>query len=98
MSLIQITLCGRVSPVGGVKEKVLGAHCAGMNKVIVLWVNWKDVESEVPKEVRAQMQFMFARTVCKVLDAAFEGYQGRRISWKFLVVIYMYCNVHNCLQ
>ncbi|KAH8987330.1 ATP-dependent protease La [Lactarius akahatsu] len=70
----EITLRGRVSPVGGVKEKVLGAHRAGANKVIVPWANRKDVEHDVPKEVRARMQFVFARTVREVLDAAFgEG-------------------------
>ncbi|KAH9008059.1 ATP-dependent protease La [Lactarius hengduanensis] len=61
-------------PVGGVKEKVLGPHRAGANKVIVPWANRKDVEHDVPKEVRARMQFVFARTVREVLDAAFgEG-------------------------
>ncbi|KAH8987320.1 Lon protease C-terminal proteolytic domain-containing protein [Lactarius akahatsu] len=62
----QITLRGRVSLVGGVKEMVLGA-----NKVIVPWANRKDVEHDVPKEVQARMQFVFARTVREVLDAAF---------------------------
>ena len=56
---------------GGIKEKVLGAHRAGANKVIVPWANRKDVEHDVPKEVRARMQFVFARTVREVLDAAF---------------------------
>ena len=46
----------------------------GVNKVIVPWANWKDIESEILKEVHAQMQFVFVRTVCKVLDAAFEGH------------------------
>ena len=68
----QITLRGRVSPVGGVKEKVLGAHRAGANKVIVPWANRKDVELDVPKEVRTRMQFVFARTVREALDAAFD--------------------------
>jgi len=44
-------LRGRVSSVGGVKEKVLGAHRAGAKKVIVPWANRKDVEHDVPKEV-----------------------------------------------
>ena len=56
---------------GGIKEKVLGAHRVGANKVIVPWANRKDVEHDVPKEVRARMQFVFARTVREVLDAAF---------------------------
>ncbi|KAH9177264.1 Lon protease C-terminal proteolytic domain-containing protein [Lactarius sanguifluus] len=52
------------------EEKVLGAHHAGANKVIVPWANRKDVEHDVPKEVRARMQFVFARTVRELLDAA----------------------------
>jgi len=69
--LVQITLRGRVSPVGGIKEKVLGAHRAGANKVVLPWANRKDVEHDVAKEVRARIQFVFARTVREVLDAAF---------------------------
>ena len=69
--LLQITLRGRVSPVGGIKEKVLGAHRAGANRVILPWGNRKDVEHDVAKEVRARIQFVFARTVREVLDAAF---------------------------
>jgi ATP-dependent Lon protease len=69
--LLQITLRGRVSPVGGIKEKVLGAHRAGANRVILPWANRKDVEHDVAKEVRARIQFVFARTVREVLDAAF---------------------------
>ncbi|KAH9039661.1 Lon protease C-terminal proteolytic domain-containing protein [Lactarius pseudohatsudake] len=80
----EITLRGRVSPVGGVKEKVLGAHRAGANKVIVPWANRKDVEHDVPKEVRARMQFVFARTVREVLDAAFgEG----TLPWRTLTPV-----------
>src|SRR6267154_4371806 len=67
--LVQITLRGRVSPVGGIKEKVLGAHRAGANKVVLPWANRKDVEHDVAKEVRARIQFVFARTVREVLDA-----------------------------
>ncbi|KAH9026147.1 Lon protease C-terminal proteolytic domain-containing protein [Lactarius hengduanensis] len=51
----EITLRGRVSPVGVVKERVLGAHRAGANKVIVPWANRKDVEHDMLKEVRARM-------------------------------------------
>jgi ATP-dependent Lon protease len=68
---LQITLRGRVSPVGGIKEKVLGAHRAGASRVILPWANRKDVEHDVAKEVRARIQFVFARTVREALDAAF---------------------------
>ncbi|KAH9990850.1 Lon protease C-terminal proteolytic domain-containing protein [Russula vinacea] len=60
----EITLRGRVST-------VLGAHRAGANRVILPWANRKDVEHDVPKEVRVRTQFVFARTVREVLDAAF---------------------------
>ena len=56
---------------GGSKEKVLGVHRTGANKVILPWANRKHVDYDVPKEVRARMQFEFARTVREVLDAAF---------------------------
>ncbi|KAH9044891.1 Lon protease C-terminal proteolytic domain-containing protein [Lactarius deliciosus] len=70
----EITLRGRVSPVGGVKEKVLGAHCAGANEVIVPWANRKDVEHD----------FVFAQTVREVLDAAFgEG----TLPWRTLMPV-----------
>jgi ATP-dependent Lon protease len=69
--LLQITLRGRVSPVGGIKEKVLGAHRAGANRVILPWANRRDVEHDVTREVRGRIQFVFARTVREVLDAAF---------------------------
>jgi ATP-dependent Lon protease len=69
--LLQITLRGRVSPVGGIKEKVLGAHRAGANRVILPRANRKDVEHDVAKEVRTHTQFVFVRTVREVVDGAF---------------------------
>ena len=50
---------------------MLGAHRAGANRVILPWANRKDVEHDVPKEVRARIHFVFARTVREVLDAGF---------------------------
>jgi ATP-dependent Lon protease len=50
---------------------VLGAHRAGVNRVILPWANRKDVEHDVPKEVRVRTQFVFAGTVREMLDAAF---------------------------
>ncbi|KAI0370857.1 ATP-dependent protease La [Pilatotrama ljubarskyi] len=67
----EITLRGKVGPVGGIKEKVLGAHRARITKVILPWANRKDVEHDVPPEIRSEMQFVFARTMEEVLDAAF---------------------------
>jgi ATP-dependent Lon protease len=47
--LLQITLRGLVSPVGGMKEKVLGSHRGGANRVILPWGNRNDVEHDVAK-------------------------------------------------
>lgn len=53
----------------GIGEKVLDPHRAGANEVILTWANRKDVEHDVPKEVRARMQFVSARTVPWHADA-----------------------------
>jgi ATP-dependent Lon protease len=47
----EITLRGRVTPVGGIKEKVLGAHRAGITKLILPYANRKDVLHDVPREI-----------------------------------------------
>jgi len=67
----EITLRGRVTPVGGIKEKVLGAHRAQVKTVILPWANRKDVEHDVALEIRNEMQFVFVRTVVEALEAAF---------------------------
>ncbi|KAH8112093.1 ATP-dependent protease La [Phellopilus nigrolimitatus] len=75
----EITLRGRVTPVGGIKEKVLGAHRANITKVILPYANRKDVEQDVPREVRDAMEFVFVRTVEEALNAAFgKGTFGLR--------------------
>ena len=65
----EITLRGKVLPVGGIKEKVLAAHRAGLDTVILPVRNEKDLE-EVPEEVREKMHFIFAERVDDVLKAA----------------------------
>ncbi|KAH0579627.1 hypothetical protein H2248_002477 [Termitomyces sp. 'cryptogamus'] len=67
----EITLRGRVTPVGGIKEKVLGAHRAQITKVILPWANRKDVEHDIALEIRNEMEFVFVRTVREALEAAF---------------------------
>ena len=68
----EITLRGRVGAVGGIKEKVLGAHRANVTKVILPWANRKDVEHDVPAEVRSVMEFTFVRTVEEALEWMLE--------------------------
>jgi len=75
----EITLRGRVTPVGGIRMKVLGAHRAQIRKVILPWANKKDVEHDVSPEIRREMQFCFVRTIDEALEAAFgQGTLGWR--------------------
>lgn len=65
----EITLRGRVLPIGGLKEKVLAAHRAGIKKLILPEENQKDMEI-IPKNARKEMDFTFADHMDQVLDAA----------------------------
>jgi ATP-dependent Lon protease len=65
----EITLRGRVLPIGGLKEKVLGAHRAGITTVIIPKANEADVE-DVPDEVRQLLTFHPVETLSQVLDIA----------------------------
>uniref|UniRef100_A0A8C9WGI7 Lon protease homolog 2, peroxisomal n=1 Tax=Scleropages formosus TaxID=113540 RepID=A0A8C9WGI7_SCLFO len=68
----EITLRGLVLPVGGIKDKVLAAHRAGLRCVILPKRNEKDLE-EIPAHVRADLQFVATSCLAEVLDAAFDG-------------------------
>jgi len=68
----EITLRGRVLPVGGVKEKVLAAHRAGIKRIILPERCRPDLE-EVPKEVVDELQFVFVSRMEQVLEAALES-------------------------
>lgn len=65
----EITLRGRVLPVGGVKEKVLAAHRAGIRTVILPKDNEKDLE-DIPENVRLEMTFNFVRHADEVIKIA----------------------------
>jgi ATP-dependent Lon protease len=67
----EVTLQGRVLPIGGVKQKVLAARAAGLTEVILPERNRGDME-DVPAEVRDAMTFHFAMTVAEVLELALE--------------------------
>ncbi|KAI9269689.1 ATP-dependent protease La [Helicostylum pulchrum] len=66
----EISLRGRVLPVGGIKEKVVSAHRAGIRKIILPFRNRKDVEEDVPDKVKNDIQFVFAKSIWDVLEAA----------------------------
>ncbi|KAF9922555.1 hypothetical protein FBU30_007322 [Linnemannia zychae] len=69
----EFTLRGLVMPVGGIKEKVIAAHRAGVRKIIMPLRNQKDVTSDVPANVREDIEFFYASTIGEVLREAFEG-------------------------
>jgi ATP-dependent Lon protease len=72
----EITLTGLVLPIGGVKEKVLAARRAGLRRVILPKGNEKDLR-ELPDNVRAEMEFIFAEVIEDVLAAAIPALAER---------------------
>src|SRR6202142_2629895 len=67
----EITLRGRVLPIGGLKEKVLAAHRAGIKRVLVPERNKADLD-EVPNEVKDELEFVFVSKMEQVLEGALE--------------------------
>jgi len=65
----EITLSGAVLPVGGIKEKILAAHRAGIRKVILPKENERDL-NDVPEDARSELNFIMVETVEEVLTAA----------------------------
>ena len=78
----EITLRGKVMPIGGVKEKVLAAYRSGIRTVILPKKNELDLMEDLPKELRDQMQFVFVTDIRQVLDAALEpsSSSGRKVA------------------
>ncbi|NLN78997.1 MAG: endopeptidase La [Armatimonadetes bacterium] len=68
----EITLRGKVLPVGGLKEKILAARRAGVETVIVPKENRKDVVEEVPEDIRNSMRIEYVEDVSQVLELALE--------------------------
>ncbi len=68
----EITLRGKVMPIGGVKEKVLAAYRSGIRTVILPKRNEMDLLEDLPKELREQMHFVFSTDVRDVINTALE--------------------------
>jgi ATP-dependent Lon protease len=75
----EITLRGKVMPIGGIKEKVLAAYRSGISTVIMPKKNELDLAEDLPKELRDQMKFVFVTDIREVLDAALEP-SGRKVA------------------
>jgi ATP-dependent Lon protease len=70
----EITLLGRVLPVGGIKEKVIAVHRAGVRKIVLPKENEKDLV-EIPKEVKDDIEFVLVEDIDEVLKLAFPDMQ-----------------------
>ena len=77
----EITLRGRVLPIGGLKEKSLAALRANMKKVIIPHRNIKDLE-EIPADVKNKMQFIPVKHMDEVLEIVFPGKGGKKRAGK----------------
>jgi ATP-dependent Lon protease len=67
----EITLSGLVFPVGGIKEKVLAAHRAGIRRIILPSRNEADTE-EIPEDVRRELEIVPVSRISEVIEAALE--------------------------
>src|ERR1700752_404129 len=67
----EITLSGLVFPIGGVKEKVMAAHRAGIRRILLPSRNEADVD-DIPEDVRKDLEIIFVSRISEVLDAALE--------------------------
>jgi ATP-dependent Lon protease len=67
----EITLSGLVFPVGGLKEKILAAHRAGIRRIMLPSRNEADIE-DLPEDVRKELQIVFVSRISEVIDAALE--------------------------
>ncbi|MCL6472977.1 MAG: endopeptidase La [Firmicutes bacterium] len=73
----EITLRGRVLPIGGVKEKALAAHRAGIKQIILPAENEKDT-TLIPDEVKQELKFFFVHHMDEVLDIALRKQKSRK--------------------
>jgi len=67
----EITLSGLVFPIGGVKEKVMAAHRAGIRRILLPGRNEADVD-DIPEDVKRDLQIVFVSTINEVIDTALE--------------------------
>lgn len=69
----EISLVGQVLPVGGLKEKILAAHRAGIKTILAPNANRADIEENVPESVKTGIRFIYVEDVKEVLHEVFRG-------------------------
>lgn len=69
----EISLVGQVLPVGGLKEKILAAHRAGIKTILAPAANRADIEENVPESVKTGIRFVYVEDVREVLREVFKG-------------------------
>jgi len=79
----EVTLRGRVLPIGGLKEKTLAAKRAGIKTMIIPKQNEKDLD-DIPKNLKKDMKFIFVETMDEVISSALRRKQPRRIAHRRL--------------
>lgn len=77
----EISLVGQVLPVGGLKEKILAAHRAGIKKILAPAANQADIEENVPDSVKTGIEFVYVDNVRQVLHEVFKGTEIQE-KWK----------------
>jgi ATP-dependent Lon protease len=77
----EISLVGQVLPVGGLKEKILAAHRAGIKTIIAPAANKADIEENVPESVKTGIRFVYVEEVREVLHEVF-GEDPVTANWK----------------
>ncbi|CDH49903.1 atp-dependent protease la [Lichtheimia corymbifera JMRC:FSU:9682] len=75
----EISLRGLVLPVGGIKEKVISAHRAGIRKIILPERNRKDVVADVPINVKNDIEFVYAKTIWDVIENALDQFANKSL-------------------
>ena len=68
----ELTLRGKVLPIGGVKEKVLAAHRGGIKTILLPRQNERELEEDVPAELRESLKIIYVDTAEEVLENALE--------------------------
>jgi ATP-dependent Lon protease len=79
----EVTLRGRVLPIGGLKEKTLAAKRAGIKTMIIPKQNEKDLD-DIPKNLKKDMKFIFVETMDEVISSALRKKPPRRIAHRRL--------------